>query len=298
RAAAAAAVTGAPVLISGESGTGKELLARIIHEQSARSAGLFVPVTCGVLDDAVMAAELFGSAPAGPIAGPVLGQLHRTASGTLFLDEVSQLSDTLQARLARALHERSFAAIGSFEARPLESRLIASTAVDFRDRGAQHRFRSELLYQFGVQIDLPSLRRRSEDIPVLAAYFLEEMAGRHGRQVTGYTADVLELLRKYDWPGNVRELRNVIERAVLLARGPTVTAEDLPTEVLGSPTPLHEQGPDRISLAAIERRHIRQVWRMTEGHLGETAELLGIHRNTLRRKMEQYGITNDDARIE
>lgn len=298
RLASRAAAGDMHVLVVGESGVGKELLARIIHEQSGRGEGAFAAVNCSALEETMLAIELFGSdVGAGPRGTTVTGQLARTATGTLFLDDLAQLSDPLQARLAAAMREGSYMPIGSFERRTLTTRIVAAANRDLRAAAAAGEFREDLLYAFGVEIMVPPLRRRTEDIPVLASYFLDQFGALHRKDVHGFDAEALNVLAKYDWPGNVRQLRSVIERAVMTSGGRAVRVNDLPPEVTGAQEQLRDVESGSVALEAVEKRHIRQIWRITGGHLSETADLLGIHRNTLRRKLEQYGITEEDARV-
>jgi DNA-binding NtrC family response regulator len=292
--ASRAATTNASVLIIGEAGVGKEFLARIIHDQSTRAQGPFINVNCAAADDTTLAIELFGGQSGLNGQEPVSGQLARAAAGTLFLDEVSQLSLALQGRLAAALRERHYSSIGTFERQTLHARIIAAANRDLEGKDAQ--FRHDLLYEFAVKIVVPPLRRRGEDIPLLATYFLHRFAQRHQKSIHGFTRDALGLMEKYDWPGNVRQLRNVVERAVISASGTTIDAPDLAADLSSPDEQLTESDPASLALDAFERRHIRRVWRLTGGHLGQTADLLGVHRNTLRRKLEQYGITEEDAR--
>lgn len=293
--AARAAASNSNVLIVGEVGVGKELLARIIHDQSMRASGPFSAVNCAAADDTTLAIELFGGQVALNGQEPICGLLSRTATGTLFLDEISQLSGHLQGRLAGVLRERHFSPIGTFERQTLQARLIAAANRDLEDKTPH--FREDLLYEFAVKITVAPLRRRGEDIPLLARYFLDRFAHKHKKEIHGFTREALDLLEKYDWPGNVRQLRNVVERAVIRAAGVVIGAYDLPSDLSSPHDDMQEADPGNLALEAFERRHIRRVWRITGGHLGETADLLGIHRNTLRRKLEQYGITEEDARI-
>lgn len=296
RLASRAAMSTTNVLIIGESGVGKGLLARIIHEQSDRAGSPLISFSCAVVDETLLATELFGTV-VGFASGPVSGLLSRAGEGTLFLDHVSELTPALQIRLAAALHARTYHPIGSFESRPLASRVIAASSRELRTRDTNGKFSDELLYEFGTEIVIPPLRRRTEDISVLASYFIDLCARKYDRNLHGIDADALNVLEKYDWPGNVRQLRKVIEHAVAASHGTSIHTHDLPAELTGAREQVQDADVGSVALEAVERRHIRQIWRITGGHLGETAELLGIHRNTLRRKMEQYGITDEDARV-
>ncbi len=297
RVAARAALSPGNVLVLGESGVGKQLLARIIHDHSVRAAAPFMAVNCAALDETTLAAELFGrAADMPPPQAAVRGLLARAAPGTLFLDEVAHLTPALQSRLSFALKQGSFNAVGSLVSHAVECRVIAAASGDLRDPSGQQ-FRRIMLSEFATEIVLPPLRHRTEDIPQLACYFLDQVARAHEKNVRGFDAEALDVLTKYDWPGNVRQLRNVVESAVAVVAGQIIHAADLPAEVRGTLQRLEQGDPGSIALDAVERRHIRRVWRMTGGHLGQTAELLGIHRNTLRRKLEEYGISDMDARI-
>lgn len=294
-AAARTAITDAHVLIVGERGAGKELIARIVHSRSSRSEHRFSAVNCAALDDVGLAAELFGQDAAltgGP--GARAGQFERVADGTVFLDEVGALSPALQARISRALRTQSFESIGSLESKPLKARVMASTSQDLQAEVMSGRFDESLYYAFGAQIQLPPLRQRGEDIAMLASYFLEHYALLHNRPVSGFTSEVMTALERYDWPGNVRQLRNAVERAVVSARSDLIEMTQLPTEITGWREDIELADTDGLSLEAIERRHIRRVLQMTGGRIAETADILGIHRNTLRRKLEQYGISSND----
>lgn len=298
RLGARAALSEAHVLIVGEAGVGKRLLARVIHEHSGRARSPFVGISCVALESRLLAVELFGQDDAsGAHTGAVAGQAARAAGGTLFLDDVAALRPPLQQRLAKALRERVYAPLGSFQQRPFEARVIATGRSDLRAAAEAGEFDADLLYEFGVEIAIPPLRRRTEDIPVLAAYFLSHFARHYGKvALRGFAADALEALERYDWPGNVQQLRNVVERAVAASSNAAIHVQDLAPEVTGTRQQLQDADAGSVALEAVERRHIRQIWRITGGHLSETADLLGIHRNTLRRKLEQYGITEEDAR--
>jgi DNA-binding NtrC family response regulator len=296
RMAARAALSMTNVLIVGEVGVGKSLLAGIIHEQSKYANEPFIPVNCGAIDSTLLAAELFGRA-AGTGLEPITGLFARAGSGTLFLDEVTRLGPSLQARIAGTLRDDSFQPLGSFERKPFGARVIAASSRDVRNGSEGDALSEALLYEFGVEIMVPPLRRRPEDIAVLASYYLSKFAQQHEKDLRGFEPEALDVLGRYDWPGNVLQLRNAIERAVVASGGRSIRPQDLPSELTGTREQLQELDSGSVALEAMERRHIRQVWRITGGHLGETADLLGIHRNTLRRKLEQYGITDEDARV-
>lgn len=276
------------VLLIGERGTGKELLARILHNASARAGQPFVGLNCCALGDR-LGAELFGHEieAAADHVGPTVGVLERAAGGTLLLDEVTRLSQGLQARLADALSRGVYQRLGSISEHPLQTRVIAASHVDVRVEREQGRLREDLLYSFGVQIYLPPLRQRPDDVPLLARHFLAQLTGMRAE---GFTDEALAAMRKYDWPGNVRQLRNAVERAYAAARGAAIGIAHLPAEVIGRDEVLDIAEHEDLTIAALERRHIRHVLQLRGGKLSEAAELLGIHRNTLRRKLEEYGI--------
>lgn len=283
------------VVITGEGGTGKELLARIIHESSNAREEPFVAINCAALDEIVLATELFGGVRQ-PGNITLEGQLARAGNGTVFLDEIAHLSPALQARLGAAMRTRRYTSVGGYPEKSLNARVIAASSADLRARRASGAFSADLHYEFGLEITLPPLRRRVEDVSLLASYFVDEFARVHDRDVRGFEPGVIEVMEKYDWPGNVHQLRHTVEHAVLATSSQAVGLSDLLPDVSGTSEAFQEADSESISLESVERRHIRRVWRITGGRLSETAELLGIHRNTLRRKLEQYGITEDDAR--
>ena len=292
RAAAAAAATPSHVLFIGERGVGKRLLARLTHAHSGMSADPFVVLHCGVLESA-LATELFGQEVPGSNSAPVLSHFERVGHGTLYLDELEQAASGLQARIADALITREFTPLGSMRSRLLKTRVMAGVHIDPHKH--EERFRPALLLAFGVQIFVPPLRERADDVPLLAAWFAAAQARQHGKPIRGISSEEMRALEQYDWPGNVRELRSVIERAVIAAREDVIGLHHLPTELLGGQTDnieIAELGD--VTLASIERRHIRRILQFTGGRLSETAQLLGIHRNTLRRKLEEYDIKTTD----
>ena len=281
----------ATVLIQGESGTGKELLARIVHENSRRARGPFVAVNCAAIPETLLESELFGH-ERGAFTGAAarrLGRFERASGGTLFLDEVGDMSPTMQAKILRVLQEHEIERVGGETPVRVDVRVVAATNRDLEAEVAAGRFRDDLYYRLAVVVvRLPALRERGDDVDLLARRFLEDFAAEHGRPVRLLAPEAAERLRAYTWPGNVRQLRNVVERAVLVAEGEVLRADHLPPEVLNAAVSPNGHGDGGfLPLRELERRHIRLALDLTGGNLGDTARLLGIHRNTLRQKLRQ-----------
>jgi DNA-binding NtrC family response regulator len=281
------------VLIQAESGTGKELIARAIHETSPRSAGPFVPVDCGALSEGIVDSELFGH-ERGAFTGAdrsSTGLFRAATRGTLFLDEVGELPLAAQVKLLRAIQEREIRPLGSTRSIPVDVRIVAATNRNLEDEVRAGRFRSDLYYRLRViSIELPPLRERPEDIPVLAAHFVERYGGSKG--ITGLEPPALEALIGYAWPGNIRELENRIEAAVALSRGPNLTLENLALEQ-NRAEPGARVAPRGIalSLSAYERACLEAALARADGSVPRAAELLGLGRSTLYRKMRQHGLS-------
>jgi two-component system response regulator HydG len=286
------ASSSATVLIQGESGTGKELVARAIHERSARAAKPFVAVNCAALPETLLESELFGyerGAFTGA-AGRKEGRFELADGGTLFLDEVADLSSVTQPKILRVLQEGEFERLGGTRSIRVDVRLVAASNQDLSQMVKEKRFREDLFYRLNViTIHVPPLRERREDIPVLAQHFLRVYAAKNNRKLEGLTDDALRRLEAYAWPGNVRELENVIERGVVLARGSQVDVADLPPEIAGA-TPLPEGVLTvRIGtpLAEVTQRLLDETLRVTKGNKTLTAKLLGIDVRTVARKLER-----------
>jgi len=288
------APSAATVLIRGDSGTGKEVVARAIHLNGPRAARPFVAVNCAAIPENLLESELFGHEK-GAFTGAVarkIGRFEQAGGGTLFLDEVADMSLALQAKILRAVQEREIERVGGGETIPVDVRLVAATNRDLKEAIAQGRFREDLYYRFAVvTIRLPRLAERGDDLSLLTAYFARQFAERYGKRITAISDNALDLLRHHNWVGNVRELRNVIERATIVATDEMLRAEHLPEELRGEERAL----PDRpqgalLTLAEVEARHIARVLAHTSGQIGAAAEILGIHRNTLTRKMREYGL--------
>ncbi len=296
----------ATVLVTGESGTGKELVARALHRAGARARHPFVAVNCAALPDTLLEAELFGH-ERGAFTGAVgrsEGRFGRADRGTLFLDEVGEMSLPLQAKLLRALESGEVERLGASEPVRVDVRIVAATNRDLgREVEAGH-FREDLLYRLSVvEVELPPLRRRDSDLIPLALHFTRVFAGKHGREIHALSPQAEARLRRHDWPGNVRELRNVIDRAVLLARGGVIRSGDLklgreaPRTSPREPSDLADGYPPTWSFVEVEKAHLRAVLLHTGGHMGEAAEILGIHRNTLTTKVRDFGIDVEMKRL-
>jgi DNA-binding NtrC family response regulator len=285
-----AARSEATVLLIGESGTGKERVARLVHEESARAAGPLVAINCAALSDSLLEAELFGHAR-GAFTGATherVGLLEAAAGGTLFLDEIGELPLGMQAKLLRALQEREVRRVGENEHRPIDVRVVAATNRPLAEEVAAGRFRKDLYYRLRVvELTVPPLRERREDILPLARVFLVDVARQMGRSAPGLGTDVADQLQRYDWPGNVRELRNALERAVALARGARLELEDLPEDIrVALPAPA-VTGAVR-TLEELEREYILAVLARNGGNRTRTAQELGIGATTLYRKLKSY----------
>ncbi|QDU30222.1 Transcriptional regulatory protein ZraR [Anatilimnocola aggregata] len=288
--------TRATVLITGESGTGKSLLARAIHRRSGRRDQSFVEVACGAMPEALLESELFGHA-AGSFTGAVgekIGKFTQADKGTIFLDEIGTASPSLQVKLLRVLQEFNFEPVGSTKTIKVDSRVILATNEDLSEAVADGRFRQDLFYRVNViNIELPSLRERIADIPLLAAHFQQKTCEEAGRPAEGFADDALQAMQRYNWPGNVRELQNTIERAVLLGRSNKVTIDDLPPQIAaGQPVSLETLSGKALkeAMAAPERAIILEMLENNRWNRNATADALGINRTTLYKKMKRLGI--------
>lgn len=295
RLAETVAPTDSTVLVTGESGTGKEILARYIHQLSEREGGPFVSINCGALPENLLESELFGHVK-GSFTGAVRdkeGLLAAARGGTFFLDEVGEMSPSLQVKLLRALQEREIVPVGATEPQAIDVRIIAATNRDLEQEIRRGSFRSDLYYRLNViSLHIPPLRERRDDVPLLAEWFLKRLAAERDDATYTLEADALAALRAYDWPGNVRELENALERAAILSHGTTVPAAALPsriTEPAGAAL-VSEQPPENPTLEIIERAYIEWVLRTEGGNKARAAEVLGIDPSTLYRKINRYGL--------
>jgi DNA-binding NtrC family response regulator len=282
------------VLVLGESGTGKELVAQAIHRHSPRRAAPFVAVDCGALTETLLESELFGHVR-GAFTGAVgdkPGLFAEADGGTIFLDEVGDVSPALQAKLLRVLQEQQVRPVGGTEWRRVDVRVIAATNRDLREAVTAGRFREDLYYRLKVvTLELPPLRERREDIPLLVDHLVRRAAVECRKDVTGVTEAVLALLTAYSWPGNVRELAHVLERGVALAQHDVLTADDLPSELRRpAARPVPDTADDRPTLGELKRRYIRRVLDESGGNMTRAASILGIDRRSLYRMLQRYGM--------
>jgi DNA-binding NtrC family response regulator len=289
------APTDSTVLITGESGTGKEVLARYIHALSDREDGPFISVNCGALPENLLESELFGHIR-GSFTGAVRdkeGLLVAARGGTFFMDEIGEMSPSLQVKLLRALQEREVVPVGATRTLPIDVRVVAATNRDLEEEMRRGNFRSDLYYRLNViSLHMPALRDRRDDVQLLADHFLE-LFGPDGGMIQ-ITDEAVERLRQYDWPGNVRELENALERAVVLAGNHRIDVEHLPDRVVNPPTErlVSDSAPANPTLETIERAYILWVLEAEEGNKARAAEVLGIDPSTLYRKLNRYGVAD------
>jgi len=288
----------ATVLIAGESGTGKELIAGAIHFNSSRKNGPFVKINCAAITETLLESELFGHEK-GAFTGAERtkeGRFVQADGGSLFLDEVSEMSLTMQVKLLRVLQERELTRVGGERVIMVDVRVIAATNRNLQLLIDEGKFREDLYYRLNViNIDIPSLRKRREDIPLLAQYFLDMFAAKNRKTIKGFTPRAMDHLIKYDWPGNVRELMNAVERGVVLARTDYMDHEDLP--IIPKPSQADDEGFQGvvntfgdISLDQVEKATILRTLESSAGNKSEAARRLGITRKTLHKKLKKYGV--------
>jgi len=280
------------VLIQGESGTGKEMIARAIHQRSGRSRQPYVSFNCGGFTEELITNELFGHEK-GAFTGATetkIGLLEAAHRGTIFLDEIGEMPASMQVKLLRFVEERTLLRVGGVTPLPIDVRLIAASNQDLKEMVKAHTFREDLYYRLNVvMIPLPPLRARPDDIPLLIRCFLEKYRRAFGKEVKGVSSEVLDILSGYPFPGNVRELENIIERSVALSDEPEISARDLPSDLRELSMQSIEAAP-RMTLEEVERKHIRDVLIKTNYRKSLAAEILGLPRTTLWRKMKQHGL--------
>jgi len=288
----------ATILITGKSGTGKELVARAIHQQSPRKNKPFVPIHCAALSPSLLESELFGHEK-GAFTGAInqkKGKFEIADGGTIFLDEVNEIPLEMQVKLLRFLEMREFERVGGNRSIKVDVRLLAASNSDLQVMVKEHRMREDLYFRLNVvKIELPPLRDRREDIPLLVHAFINEFSQVDRKKVTGITPEALGILQYYDWPGNVRELRNCIESMVVLAKKPILNEDDIPAEIrrLQTDIPVFSS-PDSLNIKTMEKELIRGAIAQESGNKKRAAEQLGISRRTLYRKMEEYGLKSQN----
>jgi len=301
-----AADSDATVLITGESGTGKELAAKALHDLSDRRARPFVAINCAAIPENLLESELFGHVRGAftDARADRPGLFLKAGQGTLFLDEIGDLPQAVQVKLLRALQERSVRPVGSDQDVPFEARIVAATHRDLESAVASGRFRQDLYYRINViEIPLPPLRTRGSDVLLLAQHFLTRFLARRGRGEVKLSSAAAELLLRYDWPGNVRELENIVERALALSRSTEIVKEDLPERVRkaseGRVIIAADEPNDLVPLEEVERRYILRVMEAVSGNKSLAADILGLDRSTLYRKLERFaGVSKTKANPE
>ncbi len=291
------APTEATVLITGESGTGKELIASAIHLNSPRREKPFIQLNCAAITETLLESELFGHEK-GAFTGADRrkeGRFRLANRGSIFLDEISEMSVAMQAKLLRVLQEQEIQRVGGEEVLRIDVRVIAATNRDLKAEIEGGRFREDLYYRLNVvTLPVPALRERREDIPLLAQHFLDSFAEKNRKQIKGFTPQAMDRLVRYDWPGNVRELMNAVERGVILCRGDYVSEMDFPLSVSDVPAPEREAVREELladlPLEEVEKVTILKTLESAGGNKSETARRLGITRRTLHKKLKKYGV--------
>jgi len=286
----------ATALIVGESGTGKELIANAIHQNSPRKDRPFIIVNCAALPETLLESELFGHEK-GAFTGAIArkqGRFQLAHNSSIFLDEIAEMTPATQAKILRVLQEREFEPVGSTQTIKVATRVIAATNKNLEEEIQAGRFREDLYYRLNVvTVDVPPLRQRREDIPLLADFFLKQYAQKNRRLIKGFTPRATDLLMRYEWPGNVRELENIIERAVIMARGEMITPLEFPNDLQNLDEALKESRIDLTpgrSLKEVEKVLILRTLEETGGNRTHAARILGISRRTLQLKLKEYGI--------
>jgi len=289
------APTESTVLIHGETGTGKELIARAIHANSLRQDGPFIAVDCGTLAENLLESELFGH-ERGAFTGAISmkkGLMESANRGTCFLDEIGDISPNLQSKLLRVLQEHEIRRVGGMESIKVDVRIIAATNKNLKSLVETGKFREDLFYRLNVvMVHLPPLRDRKEDLPTLIQYFLDKYTQVNQKAIHGVHPQSMTLLMQYQWPGNIRELEHTIERAIIMTPHSVIMPHDLPLALV-APPPSTEQLPSSSNwktLEQLEREHILKVLDAQQGDENRTADILGIHRKTLQRKLKEYGL--------
>ncbi len=288
------AATEATILITGESGTGKEVIANAIHYNSFRKDAPFIKINCAALTETLLESELFGHEK-GAFTGADRrreGKFRQAEGGSLFLDEVSEMSPSMQVKLLRVIQERELTRVGGAEVIKVNVRLIAASNKDLKKEMDNGRFREDLFYRLNVVgLNVPPLRERKEDIPILAQHFLQQFGAQNSKKIKGFTPQAMEKLLKYSWPGNIRELMNAIERAVVLSGNEYLDAEELALMTADNSRDvksLENKLSENLQLEEVEKRTIIDALAAARGNKSEAARRLGITRKTLRKKLEKY----------
>lgn len=289
----AIAASPSTVLICGETGTGKELVARTIHELSPRRSGPFVAVNCAALPDTLLESELFGH-KAGAFTGAIKDKPGRFAlarGGTLFLDEIGDISPSVQSKLLRVLQERTYEPLGATRSETADVRILAATNKDLAQKVRQQEFREDLYYRINVvRMELPPLRKRKEDIPLLVDQFIKRFNRLHQKSIQGIAPEALSLLMAYDWPGNIRQLENVVEHAFILCTSQEIRLEHFPPELLSSRRSTGAGNYVRVAREVLDSQLIRSALEKNNYNISSAANELGIHRSTLYRRIKQLGL--------
>jgi two-component system response regulator HydG len=290
----------ASVLIMGSTGTGKELVARAIHHNSDRRDGPFIPINCSAIPETLMESELFGHQK-GSFTGAHEsrpGLIEEADGGTIFLDEINSISLNMQVKLLRVLQERNVRRVGGRQPTSIDVRFISATNADLEDMVRANTFRQDLFYRLNVvPVRIPDLKDRREDIPLLVQHFLQSFAARAGEGVRRFSPDAMRVLMTHNWPGNVRELENAVEYALTMGASDTLGVDDLPDKVTNPDRDIVEESAlDGVTLSEVERRYILRVLKKMSGHQIKTAQVLGIDRRTLYRRLRQYGVETARSR--
>jgi two-component system response regulator AtoC len=301
------AVVAPTVLILGESGSGKDVVARMIHARGPRKDGIYVEVDCASLTESLIESELFGYERGAftDAKAQKRGLFEAAGSGVVFLDEIGEISLATQAKLLRALENRTFKRVGGLATLKLDAQVVAATNRDLKKEVEKGRFREDLYYRLHVvTLRIPSLKERRDDVPLLASHFLERFNKTFGRSIEGISGDAMAMLKAYDWPGNVRELKNLLERIVILGVSGRISADELPPEVrfarVGAPPPPSGEYPfvlpdTGVDLDAVEKQFVEQAIARTRGNQSAAAKLLGMSRYQLRYRLEKLGLEKFSA---
>ncbi|VAX17114.1 Two-component system response regulator protein, partial [hydrothermal vent metagenome] len=288
------AATNSTVLISGETGTGKELIARAIHKSSRRRDKKLVTMNCGAFPETLLETELFGHEK-GAFTGADqrrIGRFETAHQGTLFLDEIGTISQSMQVKILRVLQEGELTRVGGNETIKVDIRYVCATNVNLQSEVKAGNFREDLYYRINVvPIMLPPLRKRGDDIKLLAEHFLEKFSGEIGKRFQGFTGSALERAKQYAWPGNIRELRNLVERAVILSKGKSIERLDIPETDERAPV---QTATFKDVVETAEKEYLIKALKNNRGSISQTAEKAGVNARTIHRKMKDYGIDKDE----